>query len=259
MFARVLGSRTVAPLTGAFVVVVSCASSLIGGCGGSGAAPSTAGDAGSDVTVYSTVMTTGGGDATPAANPFLASASSSSGGSGSDSGMDSGSSSGGSDSGSTDGAGDGGSDGSVEGSVPYTAPSCNGTDPCDLRSNTCCLGYGASGLVGTCTGGSNATCPTNEATVHCVQAVECGGGLVCCGDIITLLGQVQSTCQAIPQGSYCPFADDASVSQIGVQLCKTDAECTTGEPCVHQTCIYGAVLDMCGLQSGSPLNCTQTQ
>jgi len=58
----------------------------------------------------------------------------------------------------------------------------------------------------------------------------------------------------VPSGGKCPYVP-WTATQLGVQLCSTDAECRNGQPCVQQTCIYGAVLSMCGLQSASPLNC----
>jgi hypothetical protein len=57
----------------------------------------------------------------------------------------------------------------------------------------------------------------------------------------------------------CPYADTPTFAQIGVQLCKTDAECRNGQPCVHQLCSYGADVHLCGLQQegdGGLLNCT---
>jgi hypothetical protein len=242
------------------VACVSLASNLISGCGTSGAQPAGgAVDAGFDAVVYTTVMTQGGGIPNQDAGQTDALASSSSGASGgsAEAGDDGGSSSGVLDSGAS-GGGDAPSD--VEAGPPYVPPSCNGTEPCDLRSNTCCLANGMTGLVGTCTAGADTTCASNEATVHCISSDDCSG-LSCCGDLITILGQVKSSCRPLTQGENCPYVPN-TLTQIGVQLCKTDAECMNGQPCIRQTCIYGATLSMCGLQSadaGSPLQCTPAQ
>jgi hypothetical protein len=260
MFARNVGPRSMVTLGSACCALAALIAGVVSGCNGSNAATAMGPDASVDgPLMYEAVMTGGGG--VPAAdasqgNPFGSSSSSSS-SSGGDSGMDGGSSSGGDDAGlayetgcADDAAMAPGDDG------PYMPPICNGTATCDLRTHTCCLANSASGLVGTCVDGTCMDCPSNEATVHCLQSAECPTGLSCCGDIITILGQVKSSCVNVPQGGSCPYVP-ATLAQVGVQLCKTDAECMNGQPCVHQTCIYGAILDMCGLQSGAPLNCTQ--
>ena len=278
MFARRShGPRAVITFIGALLVPLALSASVVPGCGtsGSGATPSPEGG-------YTTVVTSGGGvpavDAGPN-DPFSSSGGSASSGSGSSSGsnssgsssgqsLDSGSSSGGDasddSSSSSSGGGCNGSSSGSDSSVAYTPPSCDGMNPCDLRSNTCCLSSTASGLVGHCLPGTTLTCsqtPTPQATVHCLQAAECGAGMSCCGDVIQLLGQVRSSCVCLAQGQSCPYVP-ATIAQAGVQLCKTDAECKNVDPdsgapltCIHQTCIYGAVLDICGLQSGPPLNC----
>jgi hypothetical protein len=231
------------------------AACIASGCTSSGTlSPPT--EAGSE---FVTVVTSGGGVPEGAAtgDPFASSSSSGGPAPVAESGGSSGGEAGGSSSG-DDGGGAEGGDGSP--GVAYTPPTCDGTNPCDLRSNTCCLQSSMTGLSGTCIAGASSSCcpdggSCNQATVHCLQALECGGGMSCCGDILFLLGQVVSSCAAIPDGGTCP-AIPWSLSEIGVQLCKTDAECINGQPCTHQMCVYGAVLDMCGLQSDNPLNCT---
>ena len=261
MFAGVRGSSALVALTVALFALPAAFACVTSGCDSS--APVGLVDASTDALTFSTVVTTGGG--IPAADagridPFASSSSSG--------GVADGGSSGGSDGASNAdtgaSSGEGGSDGSAVddaqfSDAPYDAPTCNGTDPCDLRSNTCCLANGMSGLVGTCVPGRTTSCcpPTGnctQATVHCSQASDCPVGLSCCGDIIVLLGQVEARCVSVPQGATCPYVPWTN-SQIGVQLCKTDAECTNGQPCIHQTCLYGAQLSMCGIQSDMPLNC----
>lgn len=145
---------------------------------------------------------------------------------------------------------------------PYVAPTCDGINPCDLRTNTCCLANGPSAsmpLIGTCVAGSTTGCANNQATVHCLQSADCSGGQSCCGEILVLLGQVEAYCHDLSQQPLCPFAASPTFSQIGVQLCETDSECRNGQPCVHQLCSYGADVHLCGLQQqgdGGLLNCT---
>lgn len=255
MFARLSGLRIVIACLGALVALASC---LFSGCGSSpatSAAPDASTDGGPALV---TVVTAGGGIPSAdagAVDPFGSSSSSSGGSSSGSSGADDGSSGG--EAGSSGGdASDASAPVCVLGddSGTYVGPVCGvqaDAGPCDLRSNTCCS---TSALIGTCLPCANAKCPTDQATIHCLQSLECGPGLSCCGDILTLFGEVKSSCKSVPDGGTCPYVP-WTATQIGVQLCKSDAECKNGQPCVHQTCTMGAVLDMCGLQSAAPLNC----
>jgi hypothetical protein len=246
MSARLHGLRAVFALLG---VAGVASSHVLSGCGTSGAAPTAhpVADSGG----YVTVVTAGGGPVPEGGATVI------------DTPIDSGSSSGGSsgDAGSADSAGDGDAAGcpaddasnDASDDVVYTPPQC-GVDGslCDLHSNTCCLN---TSLVGTCLPGACASCPSNQATVHCLQAGECTGGASCCGDVIRILGEVKSHCVPLVAGQSCPYVPWTS-TQLGVQLCKTDTECKNGQPCIHQMCQYGAVLDMCGVQDAGPLNCS---
>jgi hypothetical protein len=40
------------------------------------------------------------------------------------------------------------------------------------------------------------------------------------------------------------------------RLCEQDEECKNGQRCIAQTCIFGAMFKLCGLQSQAPYNCT---
>jgi hypothetical protein len=225
-------------------------SQVLSGCGTSSAPP--ASTAQTDSGGYVTVVTSGGGPV-PTGNllqPPPPDSGSSSGGASSSGGDDASSA--------VDSSGDA-PDGCpvAEASTTdaaYTAPQC-GLDAgaCDLHSNTCCL---TTSLGGTCLPGANATCPSSQATVHCLEGEECPCSTSCCGDIITILGEVKSRCVPLVQGQSCPFVPWTN-TQLGVQLCKTDDECKNGQPCIHQMCAYGAVLYMCGLQPDMPLNCVQ--
>jgi hypothetical protein len=242
------GLRSVLVVLGVAGVV---SAQVLSGCGTSSSPPASTAQTDSG---YLTVVTNGGGPV-PSGDLLQPPA------------PDSGSSSGGSSSGSSSGGDDASSDSSSDADAPdacpvseastdasYSAPQC-GLDAglCDLHSNTCCL---TTTLGGTCLPGANASCPSTQATVHCLQSDECPCGMSCCGDIITILGEVKSKCVPLTQGQSCPYVPWTS-TQVGVQLCKTDAECMNGQPCIHQMCIDGAILSMCGLQSAMPLNCTQ--
>ncbi len=172
------------------------------------------------------------------------------------SGGASGSSSG---SGNSAGAGEGGSSGApgldAARSVcdDYVIPKC-GTTPCDLRSNTCCSTVT---LQTRCIQGANAACDSDEGTLHCWEACECSGGKVCCAVSNTIVGAVQTECQAVAEGSHCvPYP--SSTTMASVQFCEVDSECKNGQPCVPQTCTYDGIsarLYICGLQDQAPFNC----
>jgi hypothetical protein len=258
------------------VAVVPLAPCFVSGCGSSGTTPtpvpmasataSATATATGDATVpLVMVVTSGGGDGT---------SSSSSGGTNNNpfgTGPDSGSSSGGTDAMSGDDSSGGGPSGDDSGSddagdasdanAPdssdgtlvcqnYVAPMC-GTTPCDLRANTCCISLT---LTTRCIAGANANCNSNEASIHCLQACECGGGKSCCGVENTLVGFVTSQCQNVPAGGYCS-PHPQTTTQASAQLCTLDAECRDGSKCINQTCIYGANLNICGVQSQDPFDC----
>jgi hypothetical protein len=240
-------------------VVLPFGPALVGGCGSSSApAPmATAPTVTADATVpLVMVVTAGGGGASSSGamivNPFGGTSSggssgSSSSGSPTDSGSDDAS-----DGGPASDASDGGSSEAATNSCPnYVAPMC-GTTPCDLRANTCCVTFS---LQARCIPGANAACNSNEATLHCTQGCECSGGDSCCGVENTILGVVQTECQAIPDGGLCN-PHPQTTTQASAQLCKDTSECKNGLACLAQSCIYGAMLSVCGLQSQDPFDCT---
>ncbi|HLK37472.1 MAG TPA: hypothetical protein VKU41_12020 [Polyangiaceae bacterium] len=254
------------------------APAMLSACGTSSSATKTDGAPPSDGGVQLVMIVTGGGGAPTSAssgqlmaptNPFGNSGSGSSGAASgatddasdmdSSSGAPSGASSGASSGDTSDATTDAGDDSSLEGGSstdgpatcgPYVAPMC-GTTPCDLRSNTCCVSLS---LQTQCIKGANATCPSNQATLHCSQACDCPSGTVCCGVENTIQGVVQTVCQNVPDGGFCSPHPQTSTQASG-QLCKVSSECKNGEGCIYQSCVYGAMLYVCGLQSQSPFNC----
>jgi hypothetical protein len=259
MPARLLnGPRPFFVMVGAFVALAPGMSS---GCGGGGSTATPVPDASTHKEAGPTlemVVTTGGGtpDAAGAiVNPF---GPQDSGSPPDDSGL---MSDGGPNSDGSSDSSSGGSDGGTDAPTacdPYMPPLC-GTVPCDLRSNTCCVQFD---LTARCLAGNNATCNSNEATVHCLQACECGGTDVCCGQVNEILGAATSSCNAVsslvsgPSGALeCP-PYPATSEVVGAQLCKTDAECENGASCIAQTCMFGAMLTMCGVQNQSGFMCT---
>ena len=248
------------------VLLVSLATAAAWSAAGCGNSDSSApGDGGTEGSLYNSAVTGGGG--VPAADamfviPFTGSSGGSSGSSSS--------SGGGSSGGIVDASGDGPSDANDD----YVAPLCDGVNPCDLRTSTCCLMNGPSAsmpLIGTCVAGSKYICTgspagsNNQATVHCLQSGDCQGGLSCCGEILVFMGQVQSFCKGLSTdldsggANFCPLAAMPSLTALGVQLCTTDAECRNGQPCIHQLCSYGAEVHLCGLLQqgdGGLINCT---
>jgi hypothetical protein len=135
----------------------------------------------------------------------------------------------------------------------YTAPKCNGNATCDLRTNTCCVTE-AFVPTGRCVpdGDSGGTCNSNESPFHCEYACDCTGGQSCCGTINTSTFAGAASCQAVANGGTCtPGANEAAA-----QLCEQDAECKNGQPCIAQTCNFGAMFRFCGIQTQQPFACT---
>jgi hypothetical protein len=133
----------------------------------------------------------------------------------------------------------------------YTAPACNGSATCDLRSNTCCVTISLN-PTGRCVAGNTATCNSGEGPAHCKYSCDCPGGESCCGVLNLSPLSASSNCQALANGGSCT----APAGFATAQLCEQDAECKNGQPCIAQTCIFGAMFKFCGLQSQSPYNCT---
>lgn len=260
------GSHGLRALIAVVGTVVPLAPGVVSGCGSSGgstAAPASSAQIPADATIPLIMVVTGGGGAPTSSgsssgaivNPFgdLPDTGSSSGTSSSGSG------SGGSGSVSDDGSSDSASpDGGVQG-PPNTTPDCPadyvpqmcGTAPCDYRSNTCCVNVQ---FQARCIPGNKSKCNSDEASLHCLQACECGAGSVCCGVLNTILGEVTTECQSIPDGGLCN-PHPATNTQISEQLCGTDAECTAGQGCIKQTCEYGVTTSICGLVSEAPFDC----
>ncbi len=130
----------------------------------------------------------------------------------------------------------------------------NPGDTCDLRLNTCCVTLD---LQETCVPLST-QCNTMQASVHCENACDCSGGQVCCGVVNELVGVAQTVCQSVSDGGLCQ-PSPATNTQAAAQVCTVDAECKNGEPCIFQTCQFGAMFHLCGLQSGDPFDCTANQ
>ncbi len=199
------------------------------------------------------VVTAGGGANDASTNPFgridggpdTGSSSSSSGGSSSSSGSMA-------DDGAASDSGEDSMTSNDSGACAnYTSPTCNGA-PCDLRTHTCCITVQ---LLERCVDNAVGKCNSNEAAVHCSQACDCPSGQSCCGTIDTLLGSVQSQCTSLNPSVNGGACEPNNVSQVSGQLCAVDGECENGGACVYQTCIYGAMLHLCGVQSQSPFDC----
>lgn len=154
---------------------------------------------------------------------------------------------------------DSGSDAAPNACDSYTPPLC-GTVPCDLRSNTCCVLFTLQNPPpARCVPGAAAVCDkSKEVTVHCLHACDCQGEN-CCGLYDKIHGVVQSVCQPDSElvGGNC-FPSPPTAVVTSAQLCKVDSECQNGQPCIDQTCIYGAHLSICGLQSQDPFKCMAT-
>jgi hypothetical protein len=259
---------------------------ITSGCGSSSSPPPPASTPPDASITYTTVVTAGGGAPGSGASsgsslgpdPFGAIDSGSGSSTGSSTGSPSGDDSGeppGDDSGSgvadsgpqpdsgSNPPGDAGADADASSVIPdastpppnvcvnYSPPVC-GTTPCDLRTHTCCVSLS---LVATCVAGTGTTaCPSNQASIHCLQACECGGTKSCCGVENQIIGAVTAECQDVPDPGFCSPHPQTS-TQASAQFCKTNAECKNGQDCIAQTCEFGAMFSICGLQSQAPFDC----
>jgi hypothetical protein len=106
--------------------------------------------------------------------------------------------------------------------------------------------------TGRCVAGASATCNSGEAPFHCRYSCDCPAGDSCCGTLNPTTFNGSATCQAVPNGGSCTPPSN----QVAAQLCEQDEECKNGQPCIAQTCVFGAMFKFCGLQSQSPYNCT---
>lgn len=265
------GSKGLRLLIAVLGTVVPLAPAVMSGCGlssSSNVAPAPTTQIPADATIPLVMVVTGGGGAPTSSsssssgaiqNPFgdlpMPDSGSSSGGtsSGSGSGGDM-SDDGSTDSGLSDDSGDGSGNPAANTCVNYAVPLC-GADPCDLRTSTCCVSLS---LQTRCLKKPMQCDPMMEASLHCLQACECPGGQVCCGVANTIIGAVTSECQSIPDGGLCNPHPQTN-TQSSEQLCGTDAECTSGQGCIKQTCEYGVTLQICGLQSQDPFDCVAAQ
>jgi hypothetical protein len=134
----------------------------------------------------------------------------------------------------------------------YTVADCNGTQACDVRSNTCCITVSLN-PTGRCVSGTTSTCNSNEAPFHCRYSCDCPAGDSCCGAINTSTLTGNATCQAVASGGSCSVPAGFTAA---AQLCEQDEECMNGQRCIAQTCVFNAMFKFCGLQSQAPYNCT---
>jgi hypothetical protein len=135
----------------------------------------------------------------------------------------------------------------------YTVADCNGSAACDVRSNTCCVSISLN-PTGRCVSGTTATCNSNEAPFHCRYSCDCPAGQSCCGTVDTSTFSGSAACQVVANGGSC--SGPATSTTATAQLCEQDEECKNGQACISQTCVFGAMFKLCGLQSQAPYKCT---
>jgi hypothetical protein len=134
-------------------------------------------------------------------------------------------------------------------------PLC-GSSACDLSKNTCCL---TNTLQATCIAKSS-TCPSEAASFGCLQKSDCSSSQVCCAIADESTLTAGTACQDVAsQGNKCSPAP--SSTEASAQACQTSAECVNGMTCSWQNCAIMGVspvpeLTLCGVQSGSPFNCS---
>jgi hypothetical protein len=131
-------------------------------------------------------------------------------------------------------------------SAPSIGP-CGSNPACNLQIETCCVGLDAKGgTTGTCVM-HGMSCPILTAAFNCAGVSDCPKGQVCCGTATSASAQTQCA-------TSCPTQGNSAQGQV--QLCKGNAECENGMPCIPQTCLEGSNLDLCGLTSQPPFKCT---
>ncbi len=136
---------------------------------------------------------------------------------------------------------------------PYDGgPQPCGSQPCDLKTSTCCLAQVPANS--TCVS-HGSQCPLLTAGFSCLAAIDCSSaGEVCCG--VASAAAASTACQSVASGQACQPATNAAADMGSAQLCVSSAECTMGQQCIEQTCLQGSHLRLCGLHDGAPFNCT---
>jgi hypothetical protein len=122
---------------------------------------------------------------------------------------------------------------------PEGGPPCDpghvpcGGSSCPTSTSFCCQTL--TGLAGTCDQ-TGSTC-TQGASLHCDEAADCDAGVCCLSPIGAAGATVTATCQATcPSGTF--------------QLCRSNRECLSGQPCIAQTCLGGSDEEACSIVTG---------
>jgi hypothetical protein len=116
------------------------------------------------------------------------------------------------------------------------------TPTCDVAGGQqCCSGPGVP-YHGACYD-AGATCPSDTAAVLCNETADCSPGQVCCASLFA------------GDGGYISAQCAASCPAPGMQLCRTNGECS-GDKCVVQTCSDGLTYEMCSLSTSAAFPCT---
>jgi hypothetical protein len=93
-------------------------------------------------------------------------------------------------------------------------------------------------------------------TVKCLGTIDCPSGQSCCA--IQNGFVFDSECQTVADGGHCAAPPPATSNQSAAQLCESTVECKNGAECIPQSCVFGAKLTLCGVQSASPYSCAAT-
>jgi hypothetical protein len=114
-----------------------------------------------------------------------------------------------------------------------------GADTCNaFASVQCCL----SGNGGTCMSTAVA-CPAGSAATTCNELADCVVGTLCCGAIVAFDGG----------GGGLAASCSSTCAAPRPRLCRTNAECPDGGPCVRQACSDGYEYEFCGVYAPAPL------
>lgn len=144
---------------------------------------------------------------------------------------------------------DAGADTTLSKSPPDPGKLVCGTTTCTTPGELCCYSSIAPGGAADHCATSTAQC--GAPNIACDETADCAPGSVCCTGVAVLpkdasvSGFEAATCQPEATASCI---EKQGVGSSSVQVCKTDAECRNGKPCVVQSC-YGRVLQTCGVDA----------
>lgn len=121
-----------------------------------------------------------------------------------------------------------------------------GNERCTTPGELCC--YSSIAPAGAPDHCATSIAQCGAPNIACDETGDCAAGSVCCTGVAVLpkgasvSGFEAAACQVEAPASCI---ETQGVGSSSVQVCKTDAECRNGKPCVLQSC-HGRALQTCG-------------